>query len=192
MRGRKDEIRSEQRRRTLSEAERTSQSAALTDVLSTIAAIARADAVSMFVGKDHEPDTASLFERLAPRARWFPTVTGRTALGWTEVREWSELTPGRFGLLEPAAPTHAQMPDSVQVVLVPGLAFDRYGGRLGWGRGFYDRALAAVPSALRIGVCLRPGLVATVLPMDAHDRPMHAVVTPDGVVFGENTLRGSQ
>ena len=178
--------------RTLSEAERISQSAALTEVLSTINAIARADAVSMFVGKDHEPDTASLFVRLAPRARWFPTVTGASTLGWTQVRDWSELEPGRFGLLEPPSPTHPRIPDDVQVVLVPGLAFDRAGGRIGWGRGFYDRALEAVPRALRVGICLRPGLVASALPMEAHDLTMHAVVTPDGVVFGENALRGPQ
>ncbi len=93
--------------------------------------------------------------------------------------------PGGFGLLEPARADRASLPDEVDVVLVPGLAFDRTGGRLGQGRGYYDRALAEV-SAMRMGICLAPGLIEHV-PMQPHDLRMHQVVTPDAVHLGENT-----
>lgn len=95
------------------------------------------------------------------------------------------MAPGRFGIPEPVDATTV-LPPTIDVVLVPGLAFDRDGGRLGWGRGYYDRALATAPHAARVGVCLEPGIVSHV-PMEAHDLPMHWVVTPSATYRGENT-----
>jgi 5-formyltetrahydrofolate cyclo-ligase len=66
---------------------------------------------------------------------------------------------------------------SISAVLVPGLAFDRHGGRLGRGAGIYDRFLATLPAAtLRIGLIPSAFLVER-LPTDPHDVPMHAVAT---------------
>jgi 5-formyltetrahydrofolate cyclo-ligase len=87
------------------------------------------------------------------------------------------LTPGRFGIPEPdvsAVPLHPSGTDIV--VLVPGIAFDRQGGRLGRGLGYYDRALSAMPFARRIGVTLEAFVVQRV-PVDTWDVPMHAIVT---------------
>ena len=66
---------------------------------------------------------------------------------------------------------------SLSAVLVPGLAFDRYGGRLGRGAGVYDRFLAGLPATtLRIGLVPSAFLVDR-LPTEPHDVPMHAVAT---------------
>jgi 5-formyltetrahydrofolate cyclo-ligase len=88
------------------------------------------------------------------------------------------LLPGRYDILAPAADAPEKTPD---VILVPGLAFDRRGHRLGYGRGYYDRALAACPRALRIGLCHSFQLVE-VLPEEAHDQPVDYIVTPDGAL----------
>jgi len=67
-------------------------------------------------------------------------------------------------------------------VLVPGLAFDHHGHRLGRGAGVYDRFLATLPpTTLRIGAITDARLVDR-LPTEAHDVPMHAVVTPTRVI----------
>ena len=75
-------------------------------------------------------------------------------------------------------------------MLVPGAAFDRAGGRLGWGGGHYDRALAelahACGGALLVGVCFSDQLIVSV-PRAGHDLPVDLVVTEQAVV---NARRG--
>lgn len=96
--------------------------------------------------------------------------------------------PGPFGLSEPdPAQTLICEPD---VILLPGLAFDRYGNRLGWGKGYYDNFLAkrfaeshdtlqAMP--LLIGIALPFQLIPEV-PHTDHDWPLDAILTPDGLL----------
>ena len=91
----------------------------------------------------------------------------------------SDVVPGRFGILEPreaaCRPPQAFAPD---VILVPGLAFDAQGRRLGFGGGYYDRLLALpqMARALSVGLAFDFQLVAA-LPADPWDRPVNAVVT---------------
>lgn len=84
---------------------------------------------------------------------------------------------GRFGVREPQ-PTimPTSLPDKL-VFLVPGLAFDNQGGRLGFGGGWYDRALAPFPHALKIGIAFDCQIVEAV-PREAHDVLMDVLVTP--------------
>ena len=96
--------------------------------------------------------------------------------------------PGPFGLSEPdPAQTLICEPD---VILLPGLAFDRQGNRLGWGKGYYDNYLAkrfadshgnlqAMP--LLIGIALPFQLIPEV-PHADHDWPLDAILTPDGIL----------
>ena len=85
---------------------------------------------------------------------------------------------GAHGVREPVGGTVAEAPD---VVLVPGLAFAATGARLGRGRGFYDRWLAANPSARSIGICFKCQLLAG-LPFEAHDARVGAIVTEEGIL----------
>lgn len=170
--------------------ERIRQSETLRARLRELDALVEAQVVALFAGIAHEPEMRGVFEDLAPRERWLPKVLpndmGR-ALSWSRVEDWQALAPGCMGILEPPGVGGA-LPETLDVVLVPGVAFDVRGGRLGWGGGYYDRVLAAAPNVLRIGVTLGPGLVDTV-PMDAHDQRMHVVVTPTRTIWvepGEN------
>lgn len=85
---------------------------------------------------------------------------------------------GALGLREPVGGTMAEAPD---LVLVPGLAFDATGARLGRGKGFYDRWLAANPSTQSIGICFKCQLLAG-LPFEAHDARVSAIVTEEGIL----------
>jgi 5-formyltetrahydrofolate cyclo-ligase len=84
----------------------------------------------------------------------------------------SPLTPGAFGV--PTSDGEALEP---VWVCCPGLAFDRQGGRLGYGAGFYDRYLTG-RSAVRVGLCLDEALLEE-LPLDPHDQRMDIIVTPN-------------
>ena len=81
----------------------------------------------------------------------------------------SELAPGPHGIPQPD-PVRAVEPCDIDLFLVPGLAFDAQGGRIGYGGGWYDRLLASArPDALVYGLCLPCQLSDSPLPMDPHD-----------------------
>jgi 5-formyltetrahydrofolate cyclo-ligase len=77
---------------------------------------------------------------------------------------------------EPAGTAPQINPAEVDVILVPGLAFDERGHRIGYGRAFYDRLLPSMPQAFRVGLAYDFQLVME-LPNDPHDIPMHCVIS---------------
>ena len=119
-----------------------------------------------------------------------PTYYPRLAGGTLEfVRSGrADLAPGALGIDEPA-PEAPPLPVGLDGILfvVPGVAFDRQGGRLGSGFGCYDRTLRAFPSAIRIGLALHELLVDR-LPTDPWDLPVDAVATERGVFVAESTV----
>jgi 5-formyltetrahydrofolate cyclo-ligase len=95
----------------------------------------------------------------------------------------TQLVLGRMDLVEPdPAKTKVVAPDEIDLVVVPGLAFDRRGYRIGWGRGYYDAFLAVADArAVRVGLAYEFQVVDAV-EHDGHDVPMHAVVTEGATV----------
>lgn len=87
------------------------------------------------------------------------------------------LEPGAFGVQEPSAALPRVPWERLDLILVPGLAFDRLGRRLGRGRGYYDRILGLASSARRWGVAFDCQIVETV-PSEPHDLNVHTLVTP--------------
>lgn len=94
-----------------------------------------------------------------------------------------DLCVGHFGILEPCASTIHEVPlNAIDVVIVPGVAFDRQGGRLGRGGGYYDRFLASLPSHVqKIGLAFAFQVVPYV-PQLPHDVAMDMLVTEEGVI----------
>ena len=98
------------------------------------------------------------------------------------LEELSELESGRYGILEPRPelrelPEKCLQPDQLDAVLVPGVAFDKTGGRLGHGKGYYDRLLNRVrPDCALIGLAFEFQMFETI-PMSEHDVQMNLVVT---------------
>ena len=87
----------------------------------------------------------------------------------------------RLGFDEPDESTVVVDPDGIDIVLLPGLVFDRVGGRLGRGRGYYDRFVASLPrSTARVGVTMEADIVDAV-PMDDHDQRVGWLATESGV-----------
>ena len=120
-------------------------------------------------------------------ARFFQEAGHTIALPWfadreapMKFREWrepyadSDLESGPFGLRQPCSEAAEQVPS---VLFVPLVGFDENGGRLGQGAGHYDRWLEAHPETLAIGLAWDCQLVDK-LPMEPHDRPMAAIITP--------------
>jgi 5-formyltetrahydrofolate cyclo-ligase len=87
------------------------------------------------------------------------------------------LRAGTWGICEPAIDAPEVNPRDVAAVLMPGLAFDLAGNRLGFGRGHYDATFAAAPDRLRVGLAFESQLVEERLPSGLHDLAVHILVT---------------
>lgn len=108
---------------------------------------------------------------------------------WLKNRD--ELEEGEFGILEPSVEWRRVKErkvsnDEIDLIIVPGLAFDRNGGRLGYGRGYYDRFLSQVRlDCALVGLAFECQIVREV-PMSEHDMPLDVVITEAGVYAQEN------
>ena len=89
-----------------------------------------------------------------------------------------QLVLGAYGLFEPDAACEIMDRNAIDLILVPGTAFDARGGRLGQGGGYYDRFLPGC-RAVRAGVCHAFALLQSV-PQGAHDAAMDTIITPAG------------
>ncbi|MFK0190316.1 5-formyltetrahydrofolate cyclo-ligase [Kitasatospora sp. NPDC090308] len=143
--------------------------------------------VAAYVSVGAEPGTRPLLAALAGAGVWvlLPVLLPDNDLDWAAYEGEDRLSPAGRGLLEPTAPRLG--PDAVlgaDVVLLPGLAVDPRGTRLGRGGGSYDRVLARLTRAGArplLATLLYPGELLPALPAEPHDLPVHAVVTPEGV-----------
>jgi 5-formyltetrahydrofolate cyclo-ligase len=102
-------------------------------------------------------------------------VAGDRRLAFHEASR-QDLVAARFGLREPRADAPAIGLDQITAFVIPGIAFDRAGGRVGWGRGYYDATLEAVPAALRIGLAFECQLVDHIA-RESHDIPVNYIIT---------------
>ena len=121
---------------------------------------------------------------LAAGARlYYPRVTGRGTLAFYPHGEADGWETGPYGIPEPSNPAGVEPRMSGwDIVLVPGLAFDRRGNRLGHGFGYYDRFLGGLAESVpRVGIAWAIQRIPEV-PVDAWDIPVHALVTEEGVI----------
>ncbi|GAB4279469.1 MAG: 5-formyltetrahydrofolate cyclo-ligase [Coriobacteriia bacterium] len=144
----------------------------------------RAKLIAAYLANSQEVDCAPIVEVM-----WFrgvsvayPRVNEPVGLSLHIVSEPSMLVTGSFGLLEPSADAPLVYPEDLDAIIVPGVAFDERGFRVGYGGGYYDRLLKSVR-----GDCARIGLafdeqVMPELPTDDHDERVHVIVTPTRII----------
>jgi 5-formyltetrahydrofolate cyclo-ligase len=172
-------------RRRLPPEHLVSAASALADVLIGTPEVAAADVVTAYVSIGTEPGTGPLLERLASRGVriLLPVLRPDGDVEWTEYGGPESLRPAGRGLLEPVGPRlGVDAVASAGAVLVPGLAADRAGVRLGRGGGSYDRVLARVPPSRFTAVLLYDNEILDAVPAGWHDRTVRAAATPGGLV----------
>jgi 5-formyltetrahydrofolate cyclo-ligase len=92
-----------------------------------------------------------------------------------EISGLHELHSGQYGIMEPTSFEQAVLPSEIDLVLVPGLAFDHNGGRLGYGGGYYDKFLSQNRNVYKISLAYDFQVVSHV-PMDEHDIPIDLLI----------------
>ena len=168
-----------ERRDALAVSDRAASSARICDRLLALPEVQRATTALVFWSFGSEVDTGPILERLEDRGVQvaLPRIEGDDIVP-VRYRRGDRLSEAVFGVREPAAGRVLAGPD-VDVVIVPGVAFDREGQRLGYGRGFYDRFLRST-DAFRVAIGFELQLVDDV-PHGRGDVPMDAIVTEAGV-----------
>lgn len=133
------------------------------------------EVVAAFAALPGEVDLRSLTEEVG--RRWvFPRVTGKELVFYEVGNYREDMVKGAFGIMEPRDELVAVGVREIDLFLCPGLGFDTRGGRIGRGRGFYDRTLGqARKDAVKMGVCFGQQIVEEV-EMEAHDVRMNGVI----------------
>lgn len=182
----KQELRNvaKQRRAAIPASERLRASAAIQACVLKLAVFRQAKSVHSYVSFRDEVATLDLIaaalqagkQVVAPRVAQESRFLQHYAL-----TSLAGLRPGRFGILEPdPASCEAVAPQNIDLVLVPGLAFDRRGNRLGYGKGYYDRFLSTT-AAPRIALAFDEQLFARI-PAGHADIRVDAIVTPSQII----------
>jgi 5-formyltetrahydrofolate cyclo-ligase len=173
------------RRDCLTPAERAGASAAIVAELTAMAELREATTVMCFASFRTEVDTGPLLDWCLRHGKRLalPRVTGPRTLECRLVTDTQrDLEPGSWGILEPVDRLSALDPGEIDCVIVPGSAFDREGGRLGYGGGFYDAYLRLLrPDVPRVAGAFACQLCDEV-PMEGHDLRIDALVTEEGVL----------
>ncbi len=191
----KERLRAELLARRSAETDRKGKSAAIIASISRWPPFVAAHSVFTYVGVGSEVDTTPLvLEAIHLGKRVAVPVVENTLLGWFTVEDMSDLAPGRFGLMEPQGGVippgrRAEVRDA-ELLVIPGVGFDRRGGRLGYGRGYYDRVLAAHRSIPHVATCFCCQVVPEI-PMGPGDVPIRALQT-EGWLWEGAESRGAE
>jgi len=179
----KKEIRLEmaRRKRALSVAYKDTASQCLCRQLLSMSIIQKARVILLYYALPDEISLTPLLEMLYkeenPPILLLPVVKGEEL----ELRSYqgadSLQTGGAYGILEPIGETFTKY-SSIEVALIPGVAFNESGIRLGRGKGFYDRLLPHLIQAHKIGVCFPCQLLESI-PYEPHDISMDCVIIPE-------------
>jgi 5-formyltetrahydrofolate cyclo-ligase len=114
-----------------------------------------------------------------------PKVVGRETceMQVQSIRSLEDVSPGEFGIREPRKNADCAVldPSRIDVVLVPGIAFDRQGYRIGFGKGFYDRWIRAVPAHKLVGLAYDFQVLERI-PIEKHDVAVGLIVTDTRII----------
>jgi 5-formyltetrahydrofolate cyclo-ligase len=154
-----------------------------------------AASVALFAALSDEPATRPIYEatRQSGKQALLPRVLSGGVLAFFSVDRWEELVAGRYGVLEPPASAGRVGIGSSELALVPGVAFDCDGHRLGRGRGYYDRAIGSCVGRgpVVFGLCFALQVIDRV-PVGPLDRNVDAIVTESAFIRAPRILGSAQ
>jgi len=143
----------------------------------------------LFYGKKSEVDTRPLIEHcLQTERKVFLPFVDELAIG--EVNSLKELKEDKSGIFVPAHIAGKEDYQSIDLIIVPGVGFDRKGNRVGHGLGWYDKLFPIIPESVPRLALSFADLVLTSVPADKHDEPVDFIITEHEII---NThARGNQ
>ncbi|MXW44080.1 MAG: 5-formyltetrahydrofolate cyclo-ligase, partial [Candidatus Dadabacteria bacterium] len=170
------------KRRNLPQSLRREKSALILKALLSEKVFSDASGVALYFPVNGEVDTREIFKKCVDLKKkvFFPKTLG-SDLVFLRTRNIEELTPGAFAIPEPPADAERVRGDELDLVVVPGVAFDFSGNRIGYGKGFYDRFLKDIPRQMRFGLAYRFQVLETI-PSHETDVKTGRIITEDGTI----------
>lgn len=144
---------------------------------------AEAERIALYSPIKNEVLTEKIFKKSKELGKviYFPRVES-ASLTFCRVNNFTELMPGKFGVLEPNPDSETIPAKNLDLIIIPGVAFDRVGRRIGYGKGYYDRILLEVGKEKR--AALAYGFqVVDFLPEETGDARMGIVVTESEIIL---------
>ena len=179
---RKEEIRSVMvhRRDAMQKEEASMLSSKICAKIIGLEVVGKCRSVGIYLPFRNEVAVDSVFDTLSYSGkRIYAPFISDGKMAFAKLESLTDTTKGAYGITEPVA--REDETDLIDVLIVPGLAFDRIGNRIGWGHGYYDSVLRDM-SAIKIGAAYGFQLMRNRIDTDAHDARMDMVVTEDEVV----------
>jgi len=143
-----------------------------------------ADCIALYSAIQKEIKTDLIFEVALSEGKevLFPAVC-KNALRFSRVNDFRQLESGRFGILEPSSTDMERSIEEADLIVVPGLAFDLNGNRIGFGKGYYDQTLSRISGrGILIGLC-HDFQVLESLQTEEHDIRMRYMVTDKRIII---------
>ena len=144
-----------------------------------------AKSIFIYVSFDGEIDTHSIINYALKEGKivCVPKIfTKAEGMHLMKIDSFSSLTPGYYGILEPPADSEEMSPEDIDLIIMPGVAFDENGGRVGYGGGFYDRLLAGSNiQSTKIALAYRFQVFDKV-PSDKWDERVDMIITEEGII----------
>jgi len=179
-------------RKSLDEAVRKEKSAVITRKILSMSAVVDSDVVMAYHSIGSEVDTSDLMRNIIDTGRSLvlPYCLDNKEMGAAQIYNLeSDTEKGFFGTVQPKRSLWGNVDiEQIGACICPGVAFDRYGTRLGRGGGFYDnflRRLKLKNNAVIIGCCFECQISEAVLPKERHDADMDFVVSENGLLLLE-------
>lgn len=140
--------------------------------------------IALYAGIDHEVDTRMVFKRALREGKIlaFPRIIDPGKMIFCKVDDYGKMRANQYGIPEPAPEDPEIAMEDLDLVVVPGVAFDRRGYRIGFGGGYYDRILAGLKSeAVTVGFAYA-FQVLKALPQNERDQQVKRLVTEQGFI----------
>ena len=169
------------KRQSMSEKELREKSSCIASQLESLPLFTQSNTILAYFSFRQEPDLSSLF---VDTKQWgLPRVDGESLI-WHRWKAGETLLTGAYGIFEPRADSPTLEANDVDLILVPAVACDRRGYRLGYGGGYYDRLLSSPlwSSKPTIGIVFDFACLAEV-PIDEWDKPLYGVCTENGLIM---------
>jgi 5-formyltetrahydrofolate cyclo-ligase len=171
-------------RAILTPAEIEQHSAVIAAYVCALPAFCVSPTIMVYMALPQEVQTMSIITqaRQSQKRIAAPVTRGQDLVAVALSEAPTQLRRGRFGILEPCGTQRVIHPQEIGFIAVPGIAFDTRGGRLGFGKGYYDRFLRQLPATTyRCGLAFGIQVVPCV-PQASHDICMHGIVTEQGCI----------
>jgi 5-formyltetrahydrofolate cyclo-ligase len=173
------------KRRALSANTLREESTRITEFLCTWPVFTAANTVMAFLSMSDEVQTKGLLKTalMSGKKVCIPLVGEQPGeMQAVELKDFADLAPDKFGILTVAKEkARFVAPETIDLVLIPGVAFDAAGRRLGMGAGYYDRFLLKARQAVWAGLCLACQLTETV-PCAEYDLSVQYLATAEGII----------